>query len=326
MAKGVDAAARPERPASLCAAELVLPVRPRDVNVLSTVFGGYVMELVDRVATLAASRFASRPVVTASLDRLDFLAGLRAYQLIRLRAHGTRSFRTSMEVRVGVEGEDPITGRRWPTAQALLTLVALGDDGRPTPFPLLVPETDAERAEWEAAARHRDLRLTVPAEPTPDFYATGPQTTHHLSLELSTEPVMPENVNELGFATAGWLFSASDKLAGIVAARHGKRPAVTASVESVSFRQPIRLGEVTTCKAFVTRAFNTSMEVRVEVWKRFPFGAEPEYVSTSYSTFVALGEDGRPAAVPAVEPRDAFERQLYTSAGERRALRPPRGS
>lgn len=310
-----------ELPARLCYAHIVHPVRPQDVNTMGSVFGGHVMDLVDRVANLAAGAFASLPTISVSLDLITFAAGIKAYERVVLTARGTRTFTTSMEVQVAVEGEDPRTGRRWHTSDATLTVVALDPEGRPTPFPRLVPETPEEHRTWSRAWHRRELRLAAPAEPPPDFYATDHASSRHLSFEMTTDTVLPRDVNELGFVTGGHILSVADKLAGIVAARHARRPSVTAMVDRVSFAVPIRLADVSIVKAYMTRAFNTSMEVRTEIWKRSLLDDEPVHVSTCYFTYVALGDDGRPVKVPPVTPRNDWEWDLYEGAGQRRRLR-----
>ena len=99
------------------------------------------------------------------------------------------------------------------------------------------------------------------------------------------------------------------------------RLVVTASVDSVSFAEPIRLGNIVTLKAQVTRAFNTSMEVYIEVWgEDIPAGIR---VSTNhaYYTFVAVDQDSKPVQVPAVIPETDDEKERYANALRRRQLR-----
>jgi acyl-CoA hydrolase len=308
------------RPA-VCAASAQLPVRPRDVNIYGSVFGGFVIEQADRLAALAASRFASRPVVTASLDLITFVAGIRAYQQIALTARATRVFRTSMEVLVAVEGVDPVGGTRWKTSDAGLTLVCMGEDGRPAPFPALSPGTPEERVAWDAAEQRRALRLVAPEQDAAAFPPAAGAAAERLSLQTSTEICFPGSVNEMGAATAGWLMSLADRLAGVAASTHARRPAVTASVDGVRFRRPVHLGEVVVAHAYLTRAFRTSCEVRVDIWKRGPLAGPPAHVTTAYFTYVALGEDGRPTPVPPLAPRTSEERRRHEAAGVRRELR-----
>jgi acyl-CoA hydrolase len=306
---------------AVCAASARLPVRPRDVNIYGSVFGGFVIEQADRLAALAASRFAGRPVVTASLDLVTFVAGIRAYQQIALEAQATRVFRTSMEVLVAVEGVDPVSGTRWKTSDAALTLVCMGEDGRPAPFPALAPRTAEEQAAWEAAERRRALRLAAPPEEPAAFPPAAGAAAERLSLHTSTEICFPGTVNEMGAATAGWLLSLADRLAGIAAGTHARMPAVTASVDGVQFRRPVHLGEVVVTHAYLTRVFRTSCEVRVDIWKRGPLTGAPEHVTTAYFTYVTLGPDGRPAPMPPLLPRTAEERRRHEAAGARRQLR-----
>ncbi|MBX6350348.1 MAG: acyl-CoA thioesterase [Clostridia bacterium] len=312
---------RAKLPARAAYAERTAVVRPEDLNFQHSIFGGRVMSLVDEIASEVASSFCGRPVVTAGFDLITFEAGIRAYEHIHLVARGTRVFRTSMEVAVRVEGADPRRGRRWKTSDATLTLVALGEDGRPVPMPELVPETDEEKALWEAAGRRRELRLTVPAEPPPDFDQHDPVRSAHLAFEATTEICLPSAANEAGFVQAGWILSLADRLAGITAARHAGQPVVTAAVDSVRFERPVHVGEIVDVRSYLTRTFRTSMEIRVEVWMRRTPSHAREPVTSAYFTYVALDPEGRPAPVPELVPRTDADRRLWEAAARRREVR-----
>lgn len=132
---------------------------PNDANPLGTLFGGKVMQLVDLAASLAAARHARMPVVTASIDHLDFLHPVHIGQLMVLRSAVNRVFHTSMEVGVRVCVEDLLTGDVRHTSSAYLTFVALGKDGRPAVIPSVVPETDDEKRRYEQAGERRRYRL-----------------------------------------------------------------------------------------------------------------------------------------------------------------------
>lgn len=309
------------RSPAVCSASARLPVRPQDVNIYGSVFGGFVIDEAERVAALAASRFAGRPVVTASLDQMTFVAGIRAYQQIALEAQATRVFRTSMETAVAVEGVDPVQGRRWRTSDARFTLICLGEDGRPAPFPPLSPSSAGEKAAWEAAARRRVLRLAAPRADPPACPPAAGTAAARLSLQTTTEICFPGSVNEMGSARAGWLMSLADRLAGIATSSHARLPAVTAAIDGVHFRHAVYLGEVVTAHAYLTRVFRTSCEVQVDIWKRGPLAGAPVHVTTAFFTYVALGPDGHPAPVPPLVPRTEAERQRHEAAGVRRALR-----
>ena len=132
---------------------------PNDANGLGNVLGGKVMHLVDLAGAMAAIRHARRPVVTASVDSLNFLHPVRIGQLIILRSSVNRVFRTSMEVGVHVQTENLLTGHRLHTCSAYLTFVALDDEGRSTPIAPVIPESDEEKRRYQQAGERREYRL-----------------------------------------------------------------------------------------------------------------------------------------------------------------------
>ena len=134
---------------------------PNDANGLGNVLGGKVMHLVDLAAALAALRHARRPVVTASVDHMNFLHPVRIGQLMLLRSSVNRVFRSSMEIGVKVWVEDLQTGAVRHTSSAYLTFVALDATGQTVPIPPVIPETEDEKRRYEEAARRRDYRLEM---------------------------------------------------------------------------------------------------------------------------------------------------------------------
>ena len=134
---------------------------PNDANGLGNVLGGKVMHLVDLAAALAALRHARRPVVTASVDHMNFLHPVKIGQLMLLRSSVNRVFRSSMEIGVKVWVEDLQTGAVRHTSSAYLTFVALDATGQTIPIPPVIPETEDEKRRYEEAARRRDYRLEM---------------------------------------------------------------------------------------------------------------------------------------------------------------------
>lgn len=134
---------------------------PNDANVLGNLLGGKVMHLVDLCGALAAIRHARSPVVTASIDYMNFLSPVRIGQLLMLRSSVNRVFRTSMEVGVKVMVEDLSSGEVRHTSSAYLTFVALDAAGGRVPIPQVVPESEDEKRRYEEAARRRELRLEM---------------------------------------------------------------------------------------------------------------------------------------------------------------------
>ncbi len=121
--------------------ELVLP---NDTNLLGNILGGRVMHLMDICAAMSAYKHARRPVVTASVDHLDFLAPAKKGDIVILKSSVNYVHKTSMEVGVRIEAETPLTGDVRHTATAYLTFVALDDNKKPVLIPSLLPESDKE--------------------------------------------------------------------------------------------------------------------------------------------------------------------------------------
>jgi acyl-CoA hydrolase len=136
-----------------------------------------------------------------------------------------------------------------------------------------------------------------------------------------TELVLPNDTNMLFNLMGGKLMHWMDIVAAISALRHSNRLVVTASVDNVSFKEPIKLGNVVTLKAKVTRAFKTSMEVHIEVWAE-DIPAKKKFKSNeAFFTFVALDETGKPVAIPPAIAESLQEKELYEGAHNRRELR-----
>ena len=154
-----DQQPRPERPMSEARANMTEIVMPNDANPHGSVSGGRVLHLVDICAAVAALRHARRSVVTASFDDVAFLAPIPVGHVITLAAQVTGVGETSIEVRVVVHGENPITGDRRHTTTAYVTFVALDDAGRPARVPALRADTDEERAALERSCQRREERL-----------------------------------------------------------------------------------------------------------------------------------------------------------------------
>ncbi|WP_394341838.1 acyl-CoA thioesterase [Sphingobacterium corticibacter] len=146
------------------------------------------------------------------------------------------------------------------------------------------------------------------------------KTANHSYTEMN-ELVLPNDTNTFGNLMGGKLLYWMDICSAMAAQKHCNNVVVTASVDNVSFRRSVKLGEVVTIKAQVTRAFNSSLEVRMEVFaQNLPKGTM-EKSNEAYYTFVALDEDGKPKAVPMLIPETEGEKALYTSALQRRELR-----
>lgn len=141
------------------------------------------------------------------------------------------------------------------------------------------------------------------------------------SLVIMTELVLPNDTNIFGNLMGGRLMYWMDIAAAIAGTKHCNAPVVTASVDNISFTNPIKLGNVVHIEAKVSRAFNTSMEVHMNVWGEDIIQQHRYKSNEAYYTFVALGPNGNPRAVPQLEPETDEENLLFESALRRRQLR-----
>jgi len=141
------------------------------------------------------------------------------------------------------------------------------------------------------------------------------------SVVRMTELVLPNDTNTLNNLMGGRLMHWMDIVSAIAAQKHSNKIVVTASVDNISFRHPIQLGNVVTLKARVTRAFNSSMEVRIDVEAEDIPGSRKIQSNSAYFTFVAVGADGKPADVPEIQPETEEDRMYYDGALRRRQLR-----
>jgi acyl-CoA hydrolase len=151
----------PGRPVSASRTEMIELVLPQDANTLGNILGGRVMHLIDIAGAIAAHRHGHRQVVTASVDHLDFLNPIRVGELIVLEAHVNRAFHTSVEVGVDVFSENYVQGERKHTTTALLTYVALDENGTPSPVPPLILKTPEEKRRYRDAGERRKARLAA---------------------------------------------------------------------------------------------------------------------------------------------------------------------
>ncbi len=152
------------KPPSQSSAQLARWMGVGDANSSGNIHGGTVMKLADEAAGLVAIKHSRRRVVTAGMDRMTFLVPIRVGELVTFSATINAAWRTSMEIGVRVEAENPRTGELRHTNTAYLTMVALDDQGDPTPVPPLLASTAAELRRMREAGLRRANRLAERAE------------------------------------------------------------------------------------------------------------------------------------------------------------------
>jgi acyl-CoA hydrolase len=158
----------PKVPAAKAVAEsqiiMTEMVLPSDTNAIGTIFGGKVVSLIDIAAAMAAGKHSRSIVVTAAIDALHFVAPVKLGEYIHIKASVNYAGRTSMEVGVRVDKENPLTGEMKHTASAYLTFVALDSDGKPKLVPPVTPENEEEERRYDAAKIRREARVNLAEE------------------------------------------------------------------------------------------------------------------------------------------------------------------
>lgn len=132
---------------------------PSDANPLGNIHGGSIMKLIDEAGGLAAMRHARRPVVTVAMDSITFLSPVRVGHVLTLRGRVNWIGKSSIEVGIHVEAENPVTGEITHTNSAFAVFVALDDEGHPSTVPPLILETEEDRRRWKEGEERQEIRL-----------------------------------------------------------------------------------------------------------------------------------------------------------------------
>jgi acyl-CoA hydrolase len=154
------------RPVGESCSEITQWMGVTDANSAGNIHGGTIMKLADEAAALAAIKHARQRVVTVGIDRMDFLVPIYVGELVTFRATVNAAWRTSMEVGVRVDAENPLTGDRRHTNTAYLTMVALDADGHPAAVPPVVATSSVETRRLREAELRRANRLAERREIT----------------------------------------------------------------------------------------------------------------------------------------------------------------
>lgn len=137
---------------------------PNDLNPCNTLFGGVIMSSLDRIASVIAERHSEKHCVTVSCDSIHFLKPAGAGEILVFKGSVNRVWRTSLEIGIKVYASRYTTTKNTHIVSAYFTFVALGDDGKPTPIPSVIPETEEEKRRYDEADQRRTLRRKTAEE------------------------------------------------------------------------------------------------------------------------------------------------------------------
>ena len=136
-------------------------VLPNDTNTLNNLMGGRLMHWMDIVSAIAGQKHSNSIVVTASVDNISFRSPIHHGNVVTITAKATRSFNSSVEIRIDVEAENIPEGKKVASNSAYFTFVAVDKNSNPVEVPEVIPETDDEKELYDGALRRRQLRLIL---------------------------------------------------------------------------------------------------------------------------------------------------------------------
>uniref|UniRef100_A0A8C6ZXZ6 Acyl-CoA thioesterase 11 n=1 Tax=Nothoprocta perdicaria TaxID=30464 RepID=A0A8C6ZXZ6_NOTPE len=320
------ASAAPRRPGTeVQMSQLVLPCHSNHRGELGA---GQLLKWMDTAACLSAERHAGCPCVTASMDDIYFEHTISVGQVVNIKAKVNRAFNSSMEVGIQVSHEELCSGRRWSTCKAFATFVAQGQgDVKLKP---LSPQTEEEKIEHSIAAERRRMRLAH-KDTLKDLLARCPRDTGTAGSAVvpaaetrveSVELVLPPHANHQGNAFGGQIMAWMENVATIAASRLCRAHPTLSAIEMFHFRGPSHVGDRVLLKAIVNNAFKNSMEVGVCAEA---YGQEPapsrRHINSAFMTFVVLDEQGRPRALPRLQPEPQDGERRYREASARQKIR-----
>ena len=302
--------------------QMVQLVFPEDISPRGTLYGGRMMYWIATAGTLTASRCARGPVVLGAMDDLDFLHPVHLGEIVTVSSQVEYIGRASLELGVEVHSEHPRTGMRRKTTSSHMAFIVLDEREHPRQVgTVITPASDVEAAAHAAAAARKAARTArVRATGVPEDLVGVDDLAVGRSVRLS-RLVMPEDALSGTLMFAGKLLATLDEIAAISAIRYCHLPTVTASLDTVYFYHPLRVGQVADLRAVLTHVGRSSMEIGVRVDGEEPRTGRRHHTCTAFLTMVHLDADGRPAPVPAFTPQTPEERRLWREAEARRVQR-----
>jgi len=153
-----------------------------------------------------------------------------------------------------------------------------------------------------------------------DATASQPKNPRQSRVVLNTL-MMPEHANHFGNVHGGIIMKLADEAAAIAAMRHAQKRAVTVAMDSMTFKQPVQIGDLVTCTAHVTYVSKSSMEVNVEVHAENLLSGQVTHTNSAYLVFVALDERGRPGSVPPLSLESDLEHAEFAKGEARQKAR-----
>lgn len=284
-------------------------VFPHDTNELGLATAGMILKTIDIAASLTAGKHTRHKVVTASLDRMDFLHPAKLWELVSTHCRPTKTWHSSLEVAVTVEAENVSQGEKRLIASGYLVFVAL-DDGtlKPTEIYPLRDSPLAEAAEIRKQSRLAELNENLPIEET-----DNPETVKRT--------MTPDDANIHQKVFGGAILEMIHQAAEKAAERQANGPVIAVRQDRMSFEKSAYIGEEVRAEAILTRTWHSAMELQVEVTAKDHKTGEERRVAFSYLVFIAQDATGHPKPVLPFTPTTALQQKRWEEAAMRQATR-----
>ncbi|OUM69065.1 hypothetical protein PIROE2DRAFT_19766 [Piromyces sp. E2] len=287
---------------------------PNQANELGFASGGQILSWIDACAGITSKRHAVYKCVTASVDSVHFFNPIKVGDIATLTSKVNRTWNTSMEVAVTVCSENLLSGVKKPCCQAYLTFVGVGNNGRPTPVPKVVPVTEHEKIEYERADIRKWKRIAQ-AKPSMTREKAREKMVNYSKAAVSSWPgsiassytemvemVMPHHINPYGSTFGGQIMTWMENCALISASRYARTPLVTASMDAIHFLLPIKNSDFVTIRSFVSAVFESSIEVYVTVEVENHETGKKVFANDGFITFVAIESKNHPVPTSVQKP------------------------
>lgn len=310
----------PTSPRRIAESEVTLSqvIFPRDTNELRLATAGVILKTIDVAASLSAGKHCRQKIVTASLDRMDFLNPAHLWELVSTRCRLTQTWNTSMEIEVCVTAEAVKTGDSRQVALGYLVFVALDDDMKPATVPPLILENPEETRRAQEAEIRKKNRLAE-AKIIPQREQT--RITEADAYAKVTRTMTPDDSNIHNRVFGGAILELVHQAGERVATGHVHGPVIAVRQDRMNFEHSAFIGEEVTARAVITRTWHTSLEVQVDVEARDHKTQERRKIASSFLVFVAQDESGHPKPVPPFAPQTDIQSQRWYEADVRRSIR-----
>lgn len=302
--------------------QMVQFVFPEHANNHGTLHGGRLMDWIMLAGSINSSRVAKGITVLGATDSIDFLNPVKVGEILVLDSWVEHIGSSSLEVGVIVHTESPESGERRLATFSHMAFIAVDKEGKPRKLTeKITPGDSGEMSMYMDARTRQKGRLPKIAKRDNQAKNIIDETEIVRKRLETTRIVLPEDSFYGNFMSVGKLMLAVDETAAILAMRFVKGIIVTGSLDDLYFYSPIKVGDIIIFKAGITYVGNTSLEVSIKVLSENIMTGEQKHTCTAFLSFVHIGDDGAPKAVPDFAAETPEEKRLWKSAEDRRIKR-----